>query len=74
MLLHLVHIILILSQPESLLLLLNAACLADKQQIPIGLTRPGLELTIHHTQGEDAIHYTTDVISLDIIFLVRYMK
>jgi hypothetical protein len=43
---------------QSLLFLLNAACLAEKQQMPIfiffGLTRPGLELTIYRTRGEHA--------------------
>ena len=49
---------------QSLLFLLNAACLAEKQQIPIsvfGFTRTWLELTIFHTRGEDAYHYTTNV-------------
>jgi hypothetical protein len=39
---------------------LNAACLAEKQQIPIlwsGLTRPGLEPTIYRTRdGHDPLH------------------
>ena len=37
---------------QSLLLLLNAACLAKKQQIPIsifGLTRPGLKTMLYYT-------------------------
>ena len=37
---------------QSLLLLLNAACLAKKQPIPIsifGLTRPGLKTMLYHT-------------------------
>jgi hypothetical protein len=41
---------------QSLLFLLTAACLEEKQQIPIfivfGLTRPGLEPTIYRTRGE----------------------
>ena len=47
---------------HSLLFLRNAACLAEKQQIPIGLTRMGLEPTIYHTRGEHANHYTTDAV------------
>ena len=51
---------------QSLLFLLNAACLADKQQIQIfivfGLTRPGLEPTSHHTQCEHANHCATDMV------------
>ena len=37
----------------------------EKQQIlisVIGLTRPGLELTIYSTRGEHAYHYITDVV------------
>ena len=52
---------------QSLLLLLNAACLAEKNTnfIVFGLTRPGFESTIYHTPGQHANHYTTDaVISL----------
>ena len=40
---------------------LNAACLAETQQIPISvyrLTRQRLELTIYHTLGGQANHYT----------------
>jgi hypothetical protein len=47
---------------QSLLLLLSAACLTEKQQIPIGLTPPGLEPTIYRTRGEHANHYTTDAV------------
>ena len=46
---------------------MNAACLAEKQQIPIlvfGLTLSGLEPTIYRTRDEHANHYTTDVVSL----------
>jgi hypothetical protein len=50
---------------QSLIFLLNAACIADKHQIPIlvfDLTRPWFELTIYHTQGEYANHYATDAV------------
>ena len=50
---------------QSLLFLLNAVCLVEKQQIPIsvfGLTRSGLEPTIYLTQDEHANHYTTDAV------------
>jgi len=50
---------------QSLLLLLNAAYLGEKQQIPIlafGLTQPGLEPTIYRTRGKQANHYTIDVV------------
>ena len=52
---------------QSLLFLLNAACLVEKQQIPIlvfGLTRSGLKPTIYCTQGEHANQYTTDAVNL----------
>jgi hypothetical protein len=48
---------------QYLLFLLNAVCLAEKQQIPIlksGLTWPGLESMIYHTRGEHANHYATN--------------
>jgi hypothetical protein len=46
---------------QSLLFLLNATCLVEKQQIPVfGLNRPGLESTIYSTKGVHARHYTTD--------------
>jgi hypothetical protein len=52
---------------QSLLFLLNAACLAEKQQIynfiVFVLTRPGLEPTIYRTRGEHANHYATDAVS-----------
>jgi hypothetical protein len=49
------------------LLLLNAACLVEKQQkqvtmsnfIIFGLTRLGLEHMIYHTYGEHGNYYTT---------------
>ena len=51
---------------QSLLFLLNAACLVEKQQIPIflvfDLTLPGIEPKIYHTQGEHAKHYPTDAV------------
>ena len=50
---------------QSLVFLLNAACLAEKQQIPIlvfGLTRPGLEPTFYRSRGEHANHYATDAV------------
>ena len=53
---------------QSLLFLLNAACLAEKQQIPIsvfGFTRPGLEPTIYRTLDEHANHYDTDAVPLE---------
>jgi hypothetical protein len=42
------------SDPTSLLLLLNAACFVEKQQMPILLSwliRPGIEPAIYHIQG-----------------------
>ena len=59
------HIILI---PSQSVFLLTAACLAEKQDIPIivfGLTRSGLEPTIYSTWGEHADHYTTDAVNVD---------
>ena len=53
---------------QSLLFLLNAACLAEKQQIPIlyYLVWPdrGLEPTIYRSRGEHANHYTADTVKL----------
>jgi hypothetical protein len=46
-----------------LLFLLNAAYLAEKQQIPISvfsLTRQELKPTIYRNRGDHANHYTTD--------------
>jgi hypothetical protein len=51
---------------QSLLFLLNAACLTEKQQIQIsvfGLTRPRLEPTIYRTRGEHANYYATDAVN-----------
>ena len=45
--------------------LLNAAYLVAKQQIPIivaGLTRLGIEFNISHTLGDHANIYTTDAV------------
>ena len=61
---------------QSLILLINAACLVEKQQIPIlpviGLNGPGLENMIYHTRDEHANHYITGpVVSLGIIDLRR---
>jgi hypothetical protein len=45
---------------QSMLFLLNTACLAEKQQIPLlvfGLTRSWFEPAIYHTRGEYANYY-----------------
>ena len=58
---------------QSLLFLLNAACLAEKQQILIEvfcLTRSGLEPTIYHTGGEHANHYTNDAVYSNLIVVM----
>ena len=52
---------------QSLIFLLNAACLVETQQIPLdfivfGLTQPGLEHTIYHIRGEHANQYATDAV------------
>ena len=51
---------------QSLLLLLNVACLAEKQQIAISWSlnwpKLGLNLKIYHTQGEHTNDYTTDTV------------
>ena len=55
---------------QSLLFLLNAACLPEKQQISIciyivfGMTQPGLEPTIYRTRGEHSNHYATDAVRI----------
>jgi hypothetical protein len=57
---------------QSLLFLLNAACLAEKQHISIlvfGLTRLGLEPTIYQIQGELANHYTNNAVHRILISL-----
>ena len=52
----------------SLLFLLNAAYLPEKQQTSIcivfGMTRLGLEPTIYRTQGEHSNHYATDAVRI----------
>jgi hypothetical protein len=54
---------------QYLFLLLNDACLAVKQQIPISylfaLTRPRLETTIYRIRAEHANIYTTDAVRED---------
>jgi hypothetical protein len=54
---------------QSLLLLINTVCFAEKQQISnfivFGLTRQGLDPTIYRTRGEHANHYTTDAVRSD---------
>jgi hypothetical protein len=51
---------------QSLFFLLNAACLAEKQQntnsIVFDFTRPWLELNIYRTRREHANHYTTNAV------------
>ena len=57
---------------QSLLFLLNAACLAEKQHIStlvFGLTRLGLKPTIYQIQGELAKHYTNDAVHMILISL-----
>jgi hypothetical protein len=52
---------------QSLLFLLNAVYLAEKQQIPIlvfGLTQSGLEPTIYRTRGEHANNYATNAVTM----------
>jgi hypothetical protein len=46
----------------SFLLFFTAACLAEKQQIPI-FTWPGLEPMIYRTRGEHANNCTTDAVN-----------
>jgi hypothetical protein len=51
---------------QSLLFLLNAACLAEEVEntnfIVFGLTRQELKLMIYHTRDEHANHYATDAV------------
>ena len=63
---------------QSLLLLLNAACLEEKLQIQkkvFDLTPPGLEPTIYHTRGEHVNDYTTDerLVNISGLFLSEYI-
>jgi hypothetical protein len=52
---------------QYLLLILNAACLAQKQAntnlIVFVLTQSGLEILIYHIRGEYVNHYTTDAVA-----------
>ena len=54
------------SDPTSLfLLLLNAVCLVEKQQISLifGLSRPTIKPTIYHSQGQHTNnHYNTNIV------------
>ena len=53
---------------QSLLFLLIAACLPEKQQISIcivfGMTRLGLEPTIYRNRGEHSNHYASDAVRI----------
>jgi hypothetical protein len=58
--------------PDFLLLLLNAACLEEKQQILIlvfDLTRPGFKSTIYYTGDKHINHHTIEAVGQD-----RYKK
>ena len=57
------NIILIPSQPV-FLFLLNVACLAEKQRIPISKSIIWLEPTIYHTRGEHTNHYANNVVCM----------
>jgi hypothetical protein len=61
-----------------LLLLINAARLAEKQRIPIlfflGLTRPGLEPTTSRTAGKHANHKTTEAFENKKIMLCLFVQ
>ena len=57
---------------QSLLFLLNAAYLSDKQEMPIlvfGLTRPGLEPTTYRTRGEHAFCHRCGVFRINVHLL-----
>ena len=62
---------------QSVLFLLNDACLAEKQQIPIfivsGLTRPGLEPTSYRTQSGHANHYPADAVWIRMVMKSIYL-
>jgi hypothetical protein len=58
------HILLIPS--SSLLFLLNAT---NINFIVVGLTRSGLEPKTYRTQGEHINHYTTDVVTVKLVFV-----
>ena len=61
------HIILIQSQPVfAHKLLLNDACLAERQHINVivfGLTRSKVEPMNYHTQDKDGNHYSIDAVT-----------
>ena len=56
------HIIPDSKPAKSFFFLLTAACLAEKQQIPIVLVFGWPEATIYCTQGDHTNHYTTDAV------------
>jgi hypothetical protein len=58
---------------QSMLFLLNAACLEVKQPMPIVLSEPGLELTIYRTRDKHANHYATDAVFEFIIGMYMYL-
>jgi hypothetical protein len=43
--------------------MLSGEAATNTNFIVFGLTSPGLEPMIYHTQGEHANHYTTDAVS-----------
>jgi hypothetical protein len=53
---------------QSLLFILNAACLPEKQQISIcivfGMTRSGFEPTIYRNGGDHPNHYASDAVRI----------
>ena len=63
---HIIHI------PSPLVFALTPYCwvlsgeAANANFIIFGLTQPGLKLTIYHTQGKHANHYTTNVVMIVI--------
>ena len=69
------------SQSDSLCpysLLLNAVCLAEKQQIPIAqsivLTRSVVEIAIYGTRAEHGNHYTTDAVPNSSNVVVKFQR
>ena len=62
---------------QFLLFLLNAACLAEKQQIPIfivfSLTRPWLKPTSYRTQSGHASHYPTYAVWIRMVMKSIYL-
>jgi hypothetical protein len=61
---------------QSFLFLLNAACLAEKQQISnlvFGLTWLGLKPTIYRTWGKHANYYATDAVFACVDEYLQYM-